>query len=163
MVVEGAVKAPDLVRFLRRLVRDAGRKVFLVLDRLKVHRARLTRDWLAGHRAEIEVAYLPSYSPEPSGQCPEAGRGRERRPQAGGPPQGTGPQQAATQAGGRQPHARALEAATADPRHLPAPAVPLRRLIQLHPGRLNMVRAPIGTEAGLSMQHLWTSDNRGRG
>src|ERR671939_500279 len=47
MVVEGAVKAPDLVRFLRRLVREAaGRKVFLILDRLKVHRARLTRDWL---------------------------------------------------------------------------------------------------------------------
>ena len=40
------------------------------LDRLKVHRARLTRDWLAEHRAEIEVHYLPSYSPEPSGQCP---------------------------------------------------------------------------------------------
>jgi transposase len=64
MVVDGAVKAPDLVRFLGRLIRDAGRKVFLILDRLKVHRARLTRDWLAEHRAEIEVAFLPSYSPE---------------------------------------------------------------------------------------------------
>jgi transposase len=64
MVVEGAVKAPDLVRFLRRLVRDAGRKVFLILDRLKVHRARMTQDWLAEHRAEIEVFYLPSYSPD---------------------------------------------------------------------------------------------------
>jgi transposase len=64
MVVDGAVKAPDLVRFLGRLVRDAGRKVFLILDRLKVHRARLTRDWLAEHRAEIEVHYLPAYSPE---------------------------------------------------------------------------------------------------
>ena len=64
MVVDGAVKAPDLVRFLRRLVRDAGRRAFLILDRLKVHRARLTRDWLAEHRAEIEVHYLPPYSPE---------------------------------------------------------------------------------------------------
>jgi len=64
MVVDGAVKAPDLVRFLGRLIRDTGRKVFLILDRLKVHRARLTRDWLAAHRAEIEVAFLPSYSPE---------------------------------------------------------------------------------------------------
>jgi transposase len=64
MVVDGAVKAPDLVRFLGRLIRDTGRKVFLILDRLKVHRARLTQDWLAQHRAEIEVHYLPSYSPE---------------------------------------------------------------------------------------------------
>jgi transposase len=64
MVVDGAVKAPDLLRFLRRLIRDARRKVFLILDRLKVHRAHLTRDWLAKHRSEIQVHYLPSYSPE---------------------------------------------------------------------------------------------------
>ena len=64
MVVDGAVTAPTLIRFLQRLIRDARRKVFLILDRLKAHRARLTRDWLAEHRAEIEVSYLPSYSPE---------------------------------------------------------------------------------------------------
>ncbi len=64
MVVDGAVKAPTLIRFLRRLIRDARRKVFLILDRLRVHRARLTQDWLAQHRSEIEVHYLPSYSPE---------------------------------------------------------------------------------------------------
>ncbi len=64
MLVEGAVNAPVPIRFLRRLVREARRKAFLILDRLKVHRARSTRDWLAEHRAEIEVFYLPSYSPE---------------------------------------------------------------------------------------------------
>ena len=130
MVVDGAVKAPDLIRFLRRLIRDARRKVFLILDRLKVHRARLTRDWLAEHRAEIEVHYLPSYSPEPSGHCPEAGRGCPCRPQAGSPPQGAGAQQAATEADGDQPHAQPVQAAAADPRHLPASAVPLRRMIK---------------------------------
>src|SRR4029453_10452949 len=64
MVVDGAVKAPDLVRFLGRLIRDARRRIFLILDRLKGHRARLTGDWLAEHRAEIAVHYLPAYSPE---------------------------------------------------------------------------------------------------
>jgi transposase len=64
MIVDGAVNAPTLIRFLGRLVRDARRKVFLILDRLKAHRARLTRDWLAEHRSEIEVHYLPPYSPE---------------------------------------------------------------------------------------------------
>ena len=64
MIVEGAVNAPALIRFLGRLVRDARRKAVLVLDRLKAHRARLTRDWLADHRSEIEVHYLPPYSPE---------------------------------------------------------------------------------------------------
>src|ERR687895_706134 len=64
MVVDGAVNAPTFIRFLERLIRDARCKVFLILDRLRVHRARLTRDWLAEHRSEIEVHYLPSYSPE---------------------------------------------------------------------------------------------------
>src|ERR687895_2960722 len=64
MVVDGVVKAPTFIRFLQRLVRDARCKVFLILDRLRVRRARLTRDWLAEHRSEIEVHYLPSYSPE---------------------------------------------------------------------------------------------------
>jgi len=64
MVADGAVNAPTFIRFLQRLVRDARRKVFLILDRLKAHRARLTRDWLAGHRSAIEVFYLPPYSPE---------------------------------------------------------------------------------------------------
>jgi transposase len=64
MVLDGAVKAPSLLRFLARLVRDAGQKVFLILDRLPVHRSAKVRDWLAGREAEIELFYLPCYSPE---------------------------------------------------------------------------------------------------
>ena len=64
MVLDGAIKAPVLIRFLQRLIQDARRKVFLILDRLPVHRAAPVRDWLAKHRGEIEVSYLPSYSPE---------------------------------------------------------------------------------------------------
>src|ERR671933_35288 len=64
MVLDGAVTAPALIRFLGRLVRDAERKVFLVLDRLPVHRSAKLRAWLAGRRAEIEVFHLPPYSPD---------------------------------------------------------------------------------------------------
>jgi transposase len=64
MVLDGAVKAPTLLRFLGRLVRDVGRKVFLILDRLPVHRATSVRAWLAERAAEIEVFYLPPYSPD---------------------------------------------------------------------------------------------------
>ena len=64
MIVDGAVNAPTFIRFLERLIRDARGKVFLIVDRLKAHRARLVRDWLDAHRSEIEVHYLPSYSPE---------------------------------------------------------------------------------------------------
>ena len=64
MVLDGAIKAPGLLRFLARLVRDADGKVFLILDRLPVHRSAEVRAWLAGREAEIEVFYLPGYSPE---------------------------------------------------------------------------------------------------
>jgi len=64
MVLDGAIKAPTLIRFLDRLIRGAGCKVFLILDNLPVHRARAVRDWLAGRKAQIEVFHLPAHSPE---------------------------------------------------------------------------------------------------
>lgn len=64
-VLDGAIKAPVLIGFLQRLIRDAKRKVFLILDRLPVHRSAMVREWLARHKAQIEVFYLPSYSPDP--------------------------------------------------------------------------------------------------
>jgi transposase len=63
-VLDGAIKAPVLIGFLQRLIRDAKRKVFLILDRLRVHRSAAVREWLAKHKAHIEVSYLPSYRPE---------------------------------------------------------------------------------------------------
>ena len=63
-VLDGAIKAPVLIDFLQRLIHGARRKVFLILDRLPVHRAALVREWLARHKRQIEVFSLPSYTPE---------------------------------------------------------------------------------------------------
>ena len=64
MVLKTAIDAPTLIRFFRRLCRDAGRKVIVILDNLNVHKARTVRDWVAAHADDIEVCDLPSYSPE---------------------------------------------------------------------------------------------------
>jgi transposase len=64
MVLGRALKAPVLIRFLERLIREVERKVFLILDNLPVHRSRAVRAWLAERRRRIEVFYLPAYSPE---------------------------------------------------------------------------------------------------
>jgi transposase len=53
-----------LIRFMQRLIKDAGRKVFLVLDNLRVHHSKVVQAWLEAHREQIEVFFLPSYSPE---------------------------------------------------------------------------------------------------
>jgi len=64
MVYRDTMTAQTMIRFMRRLVKDVGRKVFLIVDNLRVHHSKLVREWLEEHRKKIEVFYLPSYSPE---------------------------------------------------------------------------------------------------
>jgi transposase len=58
------LNAETLIKFLQRLVKGSPRKVFLILDNLRVHHAKDVRAWLEKHAEQIEVFYLPSYSPE---------------------------------------------------------------------------------------------------
>jgi transposase len=64
MIYPGGLTPQRLIVFLQRLIKDARRKVFLILDNLNVHKAKAVRDWLAEHADRIEVCYLPPYSPE---------------------------------------------------------------------------------------------------
>jgi transposase len=50
--------------FLARLIRHAGRKVFLILDGHPVHRSKAVARWLAEHAEQIEMFVLPGYSPD---------------------------------------------------------------------------------------------------
>ncbi len=50
--------------FLARLIKDVDRKVFLIVDNLKVHHSRLVQQWLEEHKEQIEVFFLRAYSPE---------------------------------------------------------------------------------------------------
>ena len=63
-IFEGALNTDILIDFLRRLIRGADKKIFLILDNLRVHHAKPVKAWLAAHADAIEVFYLPSYSPE---------------------------------------------------------------------------------------------------
>ena len=64
MLYYGALDADRFLTFLRRLIKDAAQKVFLVVDNLKVHHARKVKAWVQSHRHEIELFYLPAYAPE---------------------------------------------------------------------------------------------------
>lgn len=50
--------------FLRRLMRQAARKVFLIVDRHPVHRSRKVTAWVDEHAGRIRLFFLPGYSPE---------------------------------------------------------------------------------------------------
>jgi len=64
MVYDGALSASIFLRFLKRLVRDAQQKIFLVVDNLRPHRARIVTAWVAANSDKIELIYLPPYAPE---------------------------------------------------------------------------------------------------
>jgi transposase len=64
MIYEGALNAALFLTFLRRLIRDAPRKVFLIVDNLKVHHAQAITRWVREHRDRLELFYLPPYAPE---------------------------------------------------------------------------------------------------
>jgi transposase len=64
MVYREAMTQSKLITFMGRLIRDAGRKVYLILDNLKAHHGKKVTGWLEKRKEEIAVIYLPSYSPE---------------------------------------------------------------------------------------------------
>jgi len=64
MIIDEAFNSDKLIEFLEALIKDAPKKVFLILDNLRVHHSKPVKAWLAEHQAQIEVFYLPSYSPE---------------------------------------------------------------------------------------------------
>ena len=64
MIIDDAFDADKLIEFLQALIKDAGKKVFLILDNLRVHHSKLVKAWVAEREDQIELFYLPSYSPQ---------------------------------------------------------------------------------------------------
>ncbi|MEW8438351.1 MAG: IS630 family transposase [Candidatus Thiodiazotropha taylori] len=63
-VFDGSMNADILIDFMKRLIKGAKKKIFLILDNLRVHHAKVVKTWLEDRTEEIEVFYLPVYSPE---------------------------------------------------------------------------------------------------
>lgn len=63
-VFKGALKTDTFIRFLGRLVRTAKRKIFLLEENLRVHKAVKVVEWIKARVYQIELFYMPPYSPE---------------------------------------------------------------------------------------------------
>jgi transposase len=64
MVYEGKMNAALFIVFLTRLIAGASKKVFLIVDNLSVHEATAVEEWLTDKTEQIELFYLPKYTPE---------------------------------------------------------------------------------------------------
>ena len=63
-MVEGGIDADRFIAFLAALIQDAPKKIYLVVDNLRVHHAKVVTAWLADKKDRIELAFLPPYTPE---------------------------------------------------------------------------------------------------
>jgi transposase len=64
MVVNGRVNAPQFLEFIKRLVHNADRPVFLIVDSHPVHRAKSIKAFAEENKDHFRLFHLPPYSPE---------------------------------------------------------------------------------------------------
>ena len=64
MIFKRRFRAEVLMEFLRRLVRQVPRYIFLIIDQHPVHVAAKVKKWFKKNEDRIQVFYLPSYSPD---------------------------------------------------------------------------------------------------
>jgi len=62
MLYKHTMNGKLLIVFMSHMVKDAGQKVILILDRLKVHHYKPVKEWLLDNTDKIEIFYLPTYS-----------------------------------------------------------------------------------------------------
>ena len=60
-----SINSERLIGFMEALIKTAnGRKVYFILDNLRVHHSKPVSQWVENHKDEIALFFLPPYSPE---------------------------------------------------------------------------------------------------
>ncbi len=61
---KGSIKSPQVVEFLKRLVRRLPGRLLLIWDGAAIHRSHLVKDFIASLGDHIVAERLPAYAPE---------------------------------------------------------------------------------------------------
>jgi len=64
MIYSGSMNTDRLIEFLKQLIKGKERKIYLILDNLRVHHSKIVKKWVEENSDKIALFYLPSYSPE---------------------------------------------------------------------------------------------------
>ncbi len=64
MIYSGKMDQKLFIRFLKRVVSSCDQKVFFITDNLSVHHGKEVAAWVAERKDQIELFFIPSYSPE---------------------------------------------------------------------------------------------------
>ena len=64
MVFGKRFTAAVFIEFMTRLIKDADRRIYLIVDRHPVHRSRRVKQWVRANRSRIRLIPLPPYAPD---------------------------------------------------------------------------------------------------
>lgn len=64
MVVKGTVKADKFCEFLKRLMYNAKKKVYLIVDGHPTHKSKMVKEMVKKFKGKLQLIFLPPYSPE---------------------------------------------------------------------------------------------------
>jgi transposase len=64
MIYRETLTSQVFIRFMERLIKDSKKKVFLIVDNLRVHHSAPVKEWVEANKKCIALFHLPSYSPE---------------------------------------------------------------------------------------------------
>ena len=64
MLYEKSMNAQRFIEFLKRLLNDEPRPIFLIVDGHPVHRSRAVKKFVESTQGRLELHFLPPYSPE---------------------------------------------------------------------------------------------------
>jgi len=59
-----SVNVDRFIDFLQKVIDSSDKKVYMIVDNLRVHHAKLVTAWIEEHKDQIAIFYLPPYSPE---------------------------------------------------------------------------------------------------
>lgn len=60
----GTIRSPQVVAFLRHLLRHLPGKVLVIWDGLRAHRSRTVQAFADAQRGRVQLEWLPAYAPE---------------------------------------------------------------------------------------------------
>ena len=64
LLYSDAINSERLISFMEAVIKTAGKKVYLILDNLRVHHSKAVSTWVEEHSQQIRLFHLPPYSPE---------------------------------------------------------------------------------------------------
>jgi len=59
-----SINTERFIDFLSKVIKSNDKKVYMIVDNLRVHHAKVVTKWIEEHKDKIAIFYLPPYSPE---------------------------------------------------------------------------------------------------